>query len=351
MAEQCYIYSHLRTARTWSQMYNILLVAKREIFVKMRNRAYIIGTMAVITGIFILVFIISNADMENASTAMIPVFAQKQLELRTQAEEEIMALHGLNAADVNAQIELRFQELWEAYEAENPDSGSLDVRYWIGFAVGILLFMAIVITGSMIAIGVAEEKSSRIVEILLASMTSFQLMVGKIVGMAVVGLSQIAIILVAAYTAARGFGIMPDASAGVDLGAAIWLALAFFLVVYLSYATLYAAFASTVSRSEEVNAAIAPVMYILLIPYLAVVIPAFSSIAPLRFALDYVPLFSPIGATVHYFQGGLELWQALLSLAISLVALPFVMFLASRIYRRSVLVTGARLKILSVLRK
>jgi ABC-2 type transport system permease protein len=144
--------------------------------------------------------------------------------------------------------------------------------------------------------------------------------------------------------------LIGDVFAGVNLGSAIWLALGFFLVGYLSYATLYAAFAATVSRTEEVNVAIAPVMYVLFIPYLAVVIPALGNIAPLRFALDYVPLFSPIGATVHYFQSGLELWQALLSLAISLAALPLIMFLASRIYRRSVLSTGARLKIINILR-
>jgi ABC-type Na+ efflux pump permease subunit len=331
-------------------MRNILLVAKREMVVKMRNRAYIFGTLAVVAGIFILAFIGSRADMENASNAMVPEFVQKQMEFQAQAEEEVMALHGLNAVEINTQITLRFQELWEAYESENPDSSGLDVRYWIGFVVGILLFVAITVTGSMIAIGVAEEKSSRIVEILLSGMTSFQLMVGKIIGMAIIGLTQIAIILIAGYFAARGFGLIGDIFAGVNLGSAVWLAVAFFLVGYLSYATLYAAFAATVSRTEEVNAAIAPVMYVLLIPYLAVVIPVFGNIAPLRFVLDYVPLFSPIGATVHYFQGGLELWQALLSLAISIAALPLIMFFTSRIYRRSVLSTGARQKIINILR-
>ena len=331
-------------------MRNVLLVAKREMIVKMRNRAYIFGTLAIVVGIFVLAFIASRADMEDASTAMIPEFAQKQMELQVQAEEEVMALYGLNATEVNTQIALRFQELWEAYLTENPEDSSLDVRYWIGFAVGILLFMAITITGSMIAIGVAEEKSSRIVEILLSSMSSYQLMVGKIIGMAVVGLTQMAVIVATAYTAARGFGLMGNVFTDISLGSAIWLALSFFLVGYLSYATLYASFASTVSRTEEVNVAIAPVMYVLLIPYLAVVIPVFGNIAPLRFLLDYAPLFSPIGATVHYFQGGLELWQALLSLAISIAALPLIMLLASRIYRRSVLTTGARLKIINILR-
>jgi ABC-2 type transport system permease protein len=289
-------------------------------------------------------------DMENAATSMIPEFAQRQMEIQAQAEEEVMAVHGLNAEEINIQIANRFQELWAAFEAENPDMGGLDVRYWTGFVVGILLFMAITITGSLIAIGVAEEKSSRIVEILLSSMTSFQLMVGKIIGMAVVGLTQILLILVGAYIAVTTFGIMGDIFSDVALGSSILLAIAFFLVGYLSYATLYAAFAATVSRTEEVNTAIAPVMYILLIPYLAVVIPGLGNIAPLRFALNYVPLFSPIGAAVHYFQGGLELWQALLSLAISIIALPFIMFFASRIYSRSVLASGARVKILSVLR-
>ena len=331
-------------------MRNILLVAKREMFVKMRNRAYIFGTLAVVIGILALAFIGSRADMGNTSTAMIPEFAQKQMEIQAQAEEEVMVLHGLNAAEINTQIAFRFQQLWEAYESENPDSGGLGVRYWIGFGVGILLFITISITGSMIAIGVAEEKSSRIVEILLSSMTSFQLMVGKIIGMSIVGLTQIAVILITGYCAVCGFGLIGGVFTGANLGSAIWLALAFFLVGYLSYATLYAAFAATVSRAEEVNAAIAPVMYVLLIPYLAVVIPVFGNIAPLRFVLDYVPLFSPFGATVHYFQGGLELWQALLSLAISIAALPLIMLLTSRIYHRSVLNTGARQKIISILR-
>ena len=331
-------------------MRNILLVTKREMIVKMRTPAYIFGTLAVVVIIFVLAFIGSRADMENAEAAMLPEFALKQMELLAQAEEEVMARHGLNAGEVKAQIATRFEELWEAYVAENPDSGGLDVRYWIGFGVGILLFMTITITGSMIAVGVAEEKSSRIVEILLSSMSSFQLMVGKIIGMAVVGLTQIVVILLTGYYSGRGFGLIGDVFAGVNLGSAIWLALAFFLVGYMSYATLYAAFAATVSRTEEVNSAIAPVMYVLLIPYMAVIIPAFSNIAPLRFVLDYVPLFSPLGATVHYFQGGLELWQALVSLGISVAALPLIMFVASRIYRRSVLTTGARLKIINILR-
>lgn len=333
-------------------MRNIWLVAKREMLVKMRNKAYILGTLVVVAGIVLLAFLGSRGNMsgEDAANVMVPEFAKQQMLLQAQAEQEVFAEHGLIAEEINAQVSARFQELLAEYQEENPDSAS-DARYWIGFAVGILLFMAITITGTMIAQGVAEEKSSRIVEILLSGMTSFQLMVGKIVGMAVVGLTQIAIILGAGYLAARGFGLMGDIFSGIELGSAIWLALAFFLVGYLSYATLYAAFASTVSRAEEVNIAIQPVMYVLMIPYIATILPAFGTIAPVRFILDYVPLFSPIGATVHYFQGGLTLWQALISLAISIAALPLIMLVAARIYRRSVLSTGARLKVLTILRE
>jgi len=331
-------------------MRNVWLVAKREMLVKMRNRAYILGTLAVVLGIIGLAFLASRGDTDSVNDAMIPEFARQQMVLQAQAEQEVLAEHGLDSTEIQAQVAARFNQLWAEYQAENPDSGS-DIRYWVGFAVGILLFMAITITGTMIAQGVAEEKSSRIVEILLSSMTSFELMVGKIVGMAVVGLTQIAIILGSGYAAARAFGLLGgDAFAGIDLGSGIWIAIGFFLVGYFSYATLYAAFASTVSRAEEVNIAIQPVMYILLVPYLATVLPAFGSIAPVRFVLNYVPLFSPIGATVNYFQGGLALWQTLLSLGISILALPLIMFAASRIYRRSVLATGARLKIFNVLR-
>ncbi|MCL2038533.1 ABC transporter permease [Candidatus Saccharibacteria bacterium] len=332
-------------------MRNILLVAQREMLVKMRNKAYILGTLAIVLGVILLSFLGSRGDAGSVNDAMIPEFAKQQMLLQAQAEREVFAEHGLDAEQVHLQIQARFAELMDEYIAENPGSGAIDTRYWVGFVVGVLLFMAITITGTMIAQGVAEEKSSRIVEILLSSMTSFQLMVGKILGMAVVGLTQIIIILVAGYLAARGFGLMGNIFADINLGSAIWLAIGFFLVGYLSYAALYAAFASTVSRAEEVNVAIAPVMYILMVPYFATLVPIFEGIPLLRFALDYLPLFSPIGASVNYFRGGLETWQAILSLAISILALPLIMLVAARIYRRSVLSTGARLKILSVLRQ
>ncbi|MCL2371758.1 ABC transporter permease [Candidatus Saccharibacteria bacterium] len=328
---------------------NVWLIAKREMITKMRNKAYILGTLAVVLGVIGLAFFASRANDDAVSDAMIPEFARTQMALQAQAEEEVMAQYGLDAEEVRLQVAVRFNELWTEYQEENPDSGA-SVRYWIGFGVGILLFLAITMTGAMIAQVVAEEKSSRIVEILLSSMSSFELMVGKIIGIAVVGLVQLAIILLAGYAAARGFGLMGDIFAGINIGSAIWLAIAFFIVGYFSYATLYAAFASTVSRAEEVNVAIQPVMYVLLVPYMAVVIPAFSAIEPLRFVLTYLPLFSPIAAPVYYFQGEINLWQALISLGISLLALPLIMFAAARIYRRSVLATGAKLKILTVLR-
>ncbi|MDR0979545.1 MAG: ABC transporter permease [Candidatus Nomurabacteria bacterium] len=334
-----------------SKLRNIALVAKREIITKMRNRTYIIGTLAVVVGIFLLAFLGSRSTAEDAGNAMIPEYAKQSIILQEQARQETLAEYNIDATELDTKIAARYQELLAAYQAEHPDSTATDTRYWIGFAVGILLFVALSITGSMIALGVAEEKSSRIVEILLSSMSSFELMFGKIVGMAVVGLTQIAIILGAGYIAAQSFSVMGDIFSSINLGAGIWLALGFFLVGYLSYATLYAAFAATVSRTEEVNVAIQPVMYIMMIPYFVVVIPALSNVAPLRFLVDYLPLMSPIGATSHYFQGELSLWQALLSLGISLAVLPFIMLAASRIYRRSVLSSGARLHALALLRQ
>lgn len=329
-------------------MRNIWLVAKREMLVRMRSKAYIIGTIAIILGVVGLSFLASRGS--GSEEMLIPEYARQQIAAQTEAREYVYAEYGLDVAEIDAKIAAKFEEIMAAYEAENP-SGLNDSKYWVGYIVGILLFVAIVMTGTMIAQGVAEEKSSRIVEILLGSMSSFQLMAGKIVGIGIVGLVQIGVILGAGYVSAAAFGLIGDVFVGVDFGSAIIIALAFFIVGYFSYAALYAAFASMVSRAEEVNVAIQPVMYILLVPYMATVIPTLAEIGPIQHLLNYLPLWSPIGAVVHYFQGSLTTAQALLSLSISAVALPLIMYMAATIYRRSVLATGARLRIKDVLNK
>ena len=329
-------------------MRNIWLIAKREMLVRMRSKAFIIGTVAIILGIVGLTFLMSRG--EAAEDVLIPEYAKQQIAAQAEAKEFVYAEYGLDVADIDAKIMVKYLEIMTEYEEENP-SGLTDSKYWIGYGVGILLFVAITMTGTMIAQGVAEEKSSRIVEILLGGMSSFQLMAGKIIGIGVVGLVQIGAILGAGYASSVGFGVMGDMFADINLGFALFVALAFFLIGYFSYAALYAAFASMVSRAEEVNVAIQPVMYILMIPYFATVIPTLAEIGPVQQALNYMPLWSPIGATVHYFQGSMSTVQVLISIGISLVALPGILYLAAMIYRRSVLETGAKLKIKDVLKK
>jgi len=327
-------------------MRNIWLVAKREILIRIRSRAFIIGTIAIVLGVIGIAFLTSGG--QGAEELLIPEYAKQQIAAKAEAEASVYAEHDLDPAEIQAKIAAKFEELMANYEAESP-SGLTDSKYFTGYIIGIMLFVAITMTGTMIAQGVAEEKSSRIVEILLSSMSSFQLMVGKIVGIGIVGLIQIGAILGAGYIAATKFGLADNAFADINFGLALIIALAFFLVGYFSYAALYAAFASMVSRAEEVNIAIQPIMYILMIPYIATIIPTLAEIGPIQQMLNYMPLWSPVGAVVHYFQGSLTTAQALISLSISIVALPGIFYIAATIYRRSVLSTGARLRIKDVL--
>lgn len=222
-------------------------------------------------------------------------------------------------------------------------------RYVTGLVTGILLFMAIMISGQLIAQGVVEEKTSRVVELLLSTVRPWQLMAGKVLGIGLVGLGQVALVVLAGVGTALGLGLVDTST--IDLGtAAVW-ALVWFVVGFVSYALLMAGLGALVSRQEDVGAVTTPVTFLMIVPYIVgVSVAPWAPDNPLVVWLSYVPLCSPLLMPVRIALGSAETWEALLTLGLSLAVIPVLVWLAAKIYSNAVLRTGARVKLKDALR-
>ncbi len=228
---------------------------------------------------------------------------------------------------------------------EDPNRGQQLVIALVGAG---LLFFSISGYGQLVASGVVEEKQSRVVELLLATIKPWQLLAGKVLGLGAVGLLQLVILggIALAVGGATGLITLPTAAAGMFATVVVWYLLGFFL-----FASLYAALGSTVSRQEELGTLVGPMILILMAPFLVVVnlLPN-DPRNPVVTVLSYVPFFAPMVMPARYAMGAAALWEVGVAAVIALAAIAVVVRLAGRVYANSILRTRARVSLREALR-
>lgn len=217
-----------------------------------------------------------------------------------------------------------------------------------GYVAGILLFLSLMTAGQLVAQGVVEEKSSRVVELLLSTLRPWQLMAGKVLGIGIVGLTQVALTVGAGVATAFALGLLDTTS--LDLGSTATWALVWFVIGFASYALVLAALASLVSRQEDVGAVIGPVTALMVVPYIiGITITPWDPHNPLVVWLSYVPLCSPMIMPVRIAVGAVEPWEIALSVGLSVALIPVLVWLAGRIYANAVLRSGSRVSLKAAL--
>ncbi len=220
-------------------------------------------------------------------------------------------------------------------------------RLVIGFAAAFLLYYSLVLFGQSIARGVVEEKSSRVVELLLATVRPWQLLVGKVVGIGAVGLLQILVL------GAGGLGaallVHAVALPSLPIGALAWTVVWYLLGLGL-YATVFAGAGALVSRHDELQGVLTPLLMGIALVFFAGVELFLQnpSNAVLR-VLSLVPPFSPI-LMPSRLAVGVPAWQTALSLALAAAAIAAVTWLGGILYTNAVLRTGARVRLREALR-
>lgn len=229
---------------------------------------------------------------------------------------------------------------------------SMVLAYFLLF----VLYMALILYGNMIATGVAEEKSSRIMEIMVSTVKPIELMIGKIVGIGLLGLLQFAIWIATGFglSALGRSGILKNAFGVVEvtelpLNLLIWFGV-FFVLGFILYAALFAAGGASVSRVEDVNQV--PTMILMLV-VVAFFVAYYSFVNPnssMSVVCSMIPWLSPMVMFSRLALGGPPAAEVVTSLVLLVVAIIASMWVAARIYRVGVLMYGKRPGIKEILR-
>lgn len=236
----------------------------------------------------------------------------------------------------------------ESVQADD-DADQFGPQYLVAMLSISLLLFALIGAGSLIAMGVVEEKTSRVVEILLATIRPSELLAGKILGIGIVSLVQVVLLSAAAALPAWATGLLDGFQ--IDLGTALLLMLAWFLVGFAVFALLFGGLAALISRQEEIGAVTTPLMFLMFVPfYLAIFMVTSNPDSTVVRILSQIPFFAPFMMPVRSAFNGVETWEMLLAFGIALATIPLLVWLAARVYRRGVLHTGGRMKLSEALR-
>ncbi|WP_283135914.1 ABC transporter permease [Rhizohabitans arisaemae] len=367
-------------------MNGLMLVARREIVTQVRTKAFVIGLL--ITAALVAAISFAPKLFGGPESYALGTVDSQRLPLEAAAPDaeftwrafpdEAAAKQAVLAGDVDAvlvggtkvltdgKIDDQLGVLLQSVNREaklgaagvsipplQVVSVGADTRYQaartgLATVLVIVLFMMLIGQATMVAMGVVEEKGSRIVEILLATLRPWQLLGGKIVGLGVVGLINLVTILAVGLAASMASGIsadFPPGMPGLVAGVLVW-----FVLGYAFFATLAGAFASLVSRQEEVNSVLTPLIMVIMVSYFVSFFATRDPTGTLATVTSYVPPFSSMIMPVRMAAAEVPLWQAGLSMAAMVVAVLAALAFGAKVYQRAVLRTGARVKLGDVVR-
>jgi ABC-2 type transport system permease protein len=222
-----------------------------------------------------------------------------------------------------------------------------DQRQSLAFVAVLLLYSQLITYGFWLAAGIVEEKASRIVEVLLATIRPRELLAGKILGIGVVGLGQLTLIGSVGAALAIATGTLDLAG---DAVGAIGIVLAWFVLGYALFSCMFAVAGSLVPRQEDIQNSTGPLTVILVGSFLL----SFSAIddpgGGLATVLSFVPPTAPMVSPVRLIAGEMPAVQVVLSAAVLVSATAGLVLVAARIYSNAVLRTVTRVKLLEAWR-
>ena len=230
------------------------------------------------------------------------------------------------------------------------DTAEYASRRIVGIVFVVLSFLTLVFYGLWVASGVVAEKASRVMELLISAATAPQLVVGKISGIGLAGLTQVTLVLLPAVLALLLSGRLAASILGTGDSAAPSLGglspglllafLVYFVLGFALYAAMYAGAGSLLSRPEDLQIVALPLSIPAIMGYFPAVLALSGGAGPIiRFA-SYVPLWSPFVMMARLSVGSVEPWELVLSLGLLVITVPIVTWLSIRVYRAGVLLYG-----------
>jgi ABC-2 type transport system permease protein len=354
----------------------VRLVARREITSRVRERTFVIST-GITLGIVILVVVLPSllgfggpsAYTVAATDARGAAVAQRAVELAGQfgvkltvkarppvdvtlSDGEILAdqpaadeLVGLlqvanQQLDVAARPPLRLV----TGQPVDPDRKT---KAGLSFFVILILYGQLLTYGFWVASGVVEEKSSRVIEVLLATIRPRHLLAGKVLGLGVLGLSQLLIVAVFGLAVASVTGAVDITG---NLLVAVALSVAWFVLGYAFYAAAFAVAGALVPRQEELQSSTTPLTMLILVSLFVGFAVNDSPDGTLAHVTAFLPTTAPITMPSRIILGAAPAWEVAASVAVTILATLALIPLAARIYAAVVLRTGSAVKLRDALR-
>ncbi len=257
------------------------------------------------------------------------------------------AVSGVAISDRLLEAGVDLQSLPEV--AVTPLGGSDDDGQRVVVAVigVVVLYGLLLLFAQFVAQGVVEEKSSRVVELLLATMRPWQLLAGKILGLGLLGLGQIVVIGVVGVTAALALDVVevPGEVIGTVVTVVAW-----FVLGYAFYASVFAVAASLVSRQEDLGSVLTPASMLLIVGFVVSVQAAGDPGGTLATVTSFVPGMSPLVMPVRQAAAEAALWEVALAVVLMLLAIALAVRLGGRVYAGALLRTSGRTRIREALR-
>ncbi len=224
-------------------------------------------------------------------------------------------------------------------EAQDPNA---DAKSAFAFVAVLVLFGQLLVYGIWVATGIVEEKTSRVIEVLLSTVKPSHLLAGKIIGLGLLGLAQILVVTAVGLGAAAAAGAI---ELDADVVSAALLALAWFVVGYAFYACAYACAGALVPRQEELQSALTPLNTIVLISYFAAFAVIQDPEGTVAKVTTYIPFVAPITMPPRIALGAASAFEIAAALVVTLAATALLVPLAARIYQGAVLRTGSAVKL------
>jgi ABC-2 type transport system permease protein len=286
----------------------------------------------------------SFSDMGSLRDALAPTLRQQRM-VRHGADPSVIAAAG---------VELKLATNKVNNGKVTGESG--ESSFWLAYITSFVMYFSLIMYGIQVMGAVLEEKSNRIMEVLVSSITPFQLLLGKVVGVASAGLLQLGIWGAASFyvttaLGSRGGGL--EASTAVDgtrqsmsLPAVsfdlVAVILVFFLLGFLLYSALYAAVGAMCSSQQETQQAAQPVTILLALGFIAMFALINDPSSSMARVLSFIPFFAPLVIPVRYALSPLPLSEVLGAVAVTLLGVLAIVWVAARIYRIGILSYGKR---------
>ena len=291
----------------------------------------------------------SMADMRKLET-----------ELQTTLRQERLRRAGIDVfvgMKASREVDVMAQKVTSGKLTGESGASSFMLAYIMGF----VLYISMVLYGVQVMSSVMEEKTNRIAEVLASSVTPFQMMLGKVMGVGGVGLLQLGIwgstaMLLTTYRGplAKLFGASPESLTAMQLPsvrpALLAVFLIFFVLGFLLYAAAYAAVAAMCNSQQEAQQANIPVTLCIMAGFMAMFSLLNEPSGSLARTLSLIPVMAPFVVPVRYSLAPIPIAELLLSMGLTFAGMLLVVWVAGRIYRVGILMYGKRPKISEVWR-